>query len=333
MFFSMTASAVRSSSLGLTASWSALTRRREPRRGPAARRRGADQACPGQRIYAEVSADGALVSAGSWAKCRWSSIVRMAVCQHCGEDNPERARFCLACAAPLAAPGRQREERKVVSVLFCDLVGFTAQADAGRPRGDPGPPRPLPRPGPARDRALRRHGREVHRRRRGGGVRRARRPRGRPRAGGAGGPRRGRGDRPAEPGPARAGPGRPGGGQHRRGGGPARRHPRAGRGHFLTGDVANTASRLQAIAPVGGVLVGETTWRATSRLIDYSRCRRSRSRARPRRCRSGGPRASAAAPGSTSSRPREARWWPASASSGCSGPPWPGPGTSAGRGS
>jgi len=39
--------------------------------------------------------------------------------------------------------------------------------------------------------------------------------------------------------------------------------------HFLTGDVANTASRLQAIAPVGGVVVGETTFRATSRLIDY----------------------------------------------------------------
>jgi class 3 adenylate cyclase len=39
--------------------------------------------------------------------------------------------------------------------------------------------------------------------------------------------------------------------------------------HFLTGDVANTASRLQGIAPVGGVVVGETTWRATRRLFDY----------------------------------------------------------------
>ena len=57
----------------------------------------------------------------------------MAVCQRCGEDNPERARFCLACAAPLGAPGRRREERKVVSVLFCDLVGFTAQADQADP--------------------------------------------------------------------------------------------------------------------------------------------------------------------------------------------------------
>jgi hypothetical protein len=31
------------------------------------------------------------------------------------------------------APGRRREERKVVSVLFCDLVGFTAQADQADP--------------------------------------------------------------------------------------------------------------------------------------------------------------------------------------------------------
>jgi class 3 adenylate cyclase len=54
----------------------------------------------------------------------------MPVCQRCGEDNPERARFCLACAAPLAAPAAsRREERKRVSVLFCDLVGFTSRSE------------------------------------------------------------------------------------------------------------------------------------------------------------------------------------------------------------
>jgi len=54
----------------------------------------------------------------------------MPVCQHCGEDNPERARFCLGCAAPLAAPPvARREERKRVSVLFCDLVGFTSRSE------------------------------------------------------------------------------------------------------------------------------------------------------------------------------------------------------------
>src|SRR6266508_6414090 len=54
----------------------------------------------------------------------------MPVCQHCGEENPARARFCLACAAPLAAPpAPRREERKVVSVLFADLVGFTSRSE------------------------------------------------------------------------------------------------------------------------------------------------------------------------------------------------------------
>jgi hypothetical protein len=54
----------------------------------------------------------------------------MQVCGRCGEDNPERARFCLACAAPLTdAVSARREERKRVSVLFCDLVGFTSRAE------------------------------------------------------------------------------------------------------------------------------------------------------------------------------------------------------------
>jgi class 3 adenylate cyclase len=38
--------------------------------------------------------------------------------------------------------------------------------------------------------------------------------------------------------------------------------PEAGEG-FVTGDVVNVASRLQSIAPVGGVVVGELTFRAT----------------------------------------------------------------------
>ena len=59
----------------------------------------------------------------------------MQVCPRCGEDNPERARFCLSCAAPLtdAAAADRREERKRVSVLFCDLVGFTARSDQADP--------------------------------------------------------------------------------------------------------------------------------------------------------------------------------------------------------
>jgi class 3 adenylate cyclase/tetratricopeptide (TPR) repeat protein len=53
----------------------------------------------------------------------------MAVCASCGEENPDRARFCLACGTPLAAEAPAREERKVVTVLFADLVGFTGRAE------------------------------------------------------------------------------------------------------------------------------------------------------------------------------------------------------------
>src|SRR5919201_1869945 len=44
--------------------------------------------------------------------------------------------------------------------------------------------------------------------------------------------------------------------------------PESGEG-MATGDVVNTAARLQAAAPVNGVLVGETTYRATRHVIEY----------------------------------------------------------------
>jgi class 3 adenylate cyclase/tetratricopeptide (TPR) repeat protein len=37
----------------------------------------------------------------------------------------------------------------------------------------------------------------------------------------------------------------------------------------VVGDVVNTAARLEAVAPVGGVIVGEATWRATRAMFDY----------------------------------------------------------------
>src|SRR5438874_1095285 len=50
-------------------------------------------------------------------------------CPRCGRGNPEGNRFCGRCGAPLGgAPDETREERKVVSVLFCDLVGFTSRS-------------------------------------------------------------------------------------------------------------------------------------------------------------------------------------------------------------
>ena len=55
------------------------------------------------------------------------------VCPSCGERNPDRARFCLRCGMPLEGPGRRHEERKVVTILFCDLVGFTERSDRADP--------------------------------------------------------------------------------------------------------------------------------------------------------------------------------------------------------
>src|SRR5688572_12625543 len=44
--------------------------------------------------------------------------------------------------------------------------------------------------------------------------------------------------------------------------------PDAGEG-IATGDVVNTASRLQSAAPVNGILVGEQTYRSTREVIEY----------------------------------------------------------------
>ena len=53
----------------------------------------------------------------------------MLICSARGRENPAGSRFCNACGADLAAPGTAREERKVVTVVFADLVGFTARAE------------------------------------------------------------------------------------------------------------------------------------------------------------------------------------------------------------
>src|SRR5439155_24872261 len=50
----------------------------------------------------------------------------------CGEEAPESARFCPNCGAALEAATEQ-EERKLVSVLFVDIVGSTARADLADP--------------------------------------------------------------------------------------------------------------------------------------------------------------------------------------------------------
>jgi class 3 adenylate cyclase/tetratricopeptide (TPR) repeat protein len=72
----------------------------------------------------------------------------MQVCANCGTENPDHARFCLACGNALEPPAAG-EERKVVSILFVDLVGFTDRSD----RADPEDVRATLRPYHARVKA------------------------------------------------------------------------------------------------------------------------------------------------------------------------------------
>jgi len=57
------------------------------------------------------------------------------ICPSCGAENPEGFSFCGRCGSPLdEAPARAvAEERKVVTALFCDLVGFTATSEPADP--------------------------------------------------------------------------------------------------------------------------------------------------------------------------------------------------------
>ena len=60
-------------------------------------------------------------------------------CSTCGTVLPRDARFCPSCGTQVAAespdvpPEGAGEERKIVSVLFADLVGFTASSDGADP--------------------------------------------------------------------------------------------------------------------------------------------------------------------------------------------------------
>ena len=57
----------------------------------------------------------------------------MVVCPSCGRESADDARFCSGCGSALAAPAPAREERKVVSVVFVDLVGHTAHSASADP--------------------------------------------------------------------------------------------------------------------------------------------------------------------------------------------------------
>jgi class 3 adenylate cyclase/tetratricopeptide (TPR) repeat protein len=193
----------------------------------------------------------------------------MLTCPNCGFENADNARFCSQCATALgAAPAAQREERKVVTVVFADLVGSTARAELL----DPEDVRAIL--APYHDRL--RHELE----RRGGTVEKFI---GDAVVGVFGAPITHEDDaeravRAAlaiqdaiaelnETDPALELEVRIG--VHT---GEALvsvdARPEAGES-MVAGDVMNTGARLQAAAPPGGVLVGDATYRATSRAIDY----------------------------------------------------------------
>jgi class 3 adenylate cyclase len=185
------------------------------------------------------------------------------ICPNCGQANPDGARFCNACAAPLAAETvAVREERKIVTVLFADIVGFTARAE----RMDPEQVQRLLNPYYASLRSVLESF--------GGTVEKF--------IGDAvmavfGAPVAHEDD------PERAvraalsirdAVGKDGSLEIRIGitTGDALislgARPEAGEG-FASGDIVNTAARLEAAAPPGGILVDETTFRATARAIEH----------------------------------------------------------------
>src|SRR5881409_3650300 len=56
-----------------------------------------------------------------------SSLVGVLVCASCGHANSEGAKFCEECGFSFAVvPAGTKEQRKTVTVLFCDITGSTS---------------------------------------------------------------------------------------------------------------------------------------------------------------------------------------------------------------
>src|SRR3954453_19515781 len=188
----------------------------------------------------------------------------MSPCPACGRANADGAKFCSECGGALVATRpTAHEERKVVTVLFVDLVGFTSRSE----HLDPEDVRALLSPYYARLRSeLERFGGTVEKfigdavmALFGAPVAHEDDPERAVRAALA--IRdwvRGEEDIQVRiavnTGEALV---------------TLDARPADGEG-MAAGDVINTAARLQSAAPVNGVLVGERTYRATQRVIDYA---------------------------------------------------------------
>jgi len=69
--------------------------------------------------------------------CAGCGAPQLKVCPGCGTENPPANRFCPECGTPLSGSAAQRtgsgsqrlHERRLVSVLFGDLVGFTGLSE------------------------------------------------------------------------------------------------------------------------------------------------------------------------------------------------------------
>ena len=63
-----------------------------------------------------------------------SSLVAVLICGTCGHSNSEGAKFCEECGFSFApTPAGAKEQRKTVTVLFCDLIGSTALGETRDP--------------------------------------------------------------------------------------------------------------------------------------------------------------------------------------------------------
>ena len=65
-----------------------------------------------------------VISFPSHSITRGPRLLIVQTCPSCGRDNPDLARFCLACGTPLPETAA-RDVRKTVTILFSDVVGST----------------------------------------------------------------------------------------------------------------------------------------------------------------------------------------------------------------